>query len=121
MEITIEEIIVRNKELFEKINKKVHTVFFDEYLPSVRGIHSDIQMYPDGTVTFTAGNYTEFDVGNWPCGLLDKRTGTFYSVARMFCSDSSKYPELDKAFVDFFTREKLEVTHNVYIYGLNKV
>lgn len=121
MEITREEILARYNGMFEEINKKVHSAFFEEYLPSVRGIHANIQMYPDGSVTFAAGNYIEFDVGNWPCGLLDKRTGTFYSVARMFCSDSSKYPELDKAFSEFFNRERLEVTHYVYIYGLNKV
>ena len=120
MEISREEIISRYKDLFEKINDKVYSVFFDEYLPSVRGVTPDINMHPDGSVTFVTENYIEFDVHNWPCGLLDKSTGTFYSVARIFCTDSSKYAELDKAFSDFFSREKLECTHEVYIYGLGE-
>lgn len=108
--------ISSNKAMYEKINKMVKDVFFDEYLPSVRGVIPVIHKHSDGSITFDTEDFMEFDVNNWPCGLLDKRTSTFYYVARMFCSDSSKYPELDKAFSDFFTRERLQVTNGVFMY-----
>lgn len=120
MEISREEIIARYKDVFEKINEKVRTVFFGEYLASVRGVLPTVHVHPDGSVTYVTEHYIEFDVHSWPCGLLDKRNGTFYSVARLFCSDSSKYPELDKAFSDFFNQERLECTGEVYIYGIGE-
>lgn len=108
--------ISSNKSMYEKINKMVKDFFFDEYLPSVRGVIPVIHKHSDGTITFVTENFIEFDVDSWPCGLLDKRTSTFYYVARLFCSDSSKYPELDKAFSDFFNRERLQLTNGVFIY-----
>lgn len=116
MGVSREEFIASNKAMHEKINKIVKDVFFDEYIPSIRGVIPIIHKHPDGSITFVTEDFIEFAVNNWPCALFDKRTSTFYYVARMFCSDSSKYPELDKAFSEFFNREKLQITNGVFIY-----
>lgn len=120
MEITTGEIIAHHKkELFEKINEKVYDVFFNEYLASVRDFPPVLHLHHDGSITFISEIFIEFDLRRWPCGLLDRSTGTFYNVARMFCTDPSKYPELDKAFSEFYNREKFDDRHDVYIYGLD--
>lgn len=119
MEHQMNELLCTRNALFKGINEKVHNVFFDEYLASVRDFPPALHLHHDGSITFISENFIEFDLHLWPCGLLDRRTGTFYNVARMFCSDPSKYPELDKAFSEFYNREKFDDRHDVYTYGLD--
>lgn len=74
--------------------------------------------YSNGAIAWVFDDFIDVNYNNWLCGFLDRRSGTFYNVVRMSCSDKSMHDQLDRIFLQFFIDEHQPDTKELFIYGL---
>lgn len=75
--------------------------------------------YSNGAIGWVYDDFIELNYNNWLCGFLDRRSGTFYNLVRLFCTDKSTQDQLDVVFSQFFIDELQPNTKELFIYGLD--
>ena len=74
---------------------------------------------PNGARVWVYDDFIELNYNHRICGFMDRRSGTFYNVVRMFCSDKSMHDQLDGIFCQFFIEEHQPNTKELFVYGLD--
>lgn len=75
--------------------------------------------YSNGAIGWVYDDFIDVNYNHWLCGFLDRRSGTFYNVVRLFCTDKSMHDQLDGIFRQFFIDEHQPNTKELFIYGLD--
>lgn len=75
--------------------------------------------YSNGAIGWVYDDFIDVDYNLWFCGFLDRRSGTFYNVVRLFCTDKSMYDQLDGIFRLFVIDEYQPNTKELFTYGLD--
>ena len=74
--------------------------------------------YSNGAIGWVYDDFIDLNFNHWLCGFLDRRSGTFYNVVRLFCYDKHKHEQLHGIFRQFLIDEHQPNTKELYIYGL---
>ena len=95
-------------EAFERDEDKYHLVGLWPILKKYQDNNNDyVWIHP---------NYMQYMHNHEFVGLMNRYSGTFYNVVRVFCADDTLYSELDEAFINFYKEEARPNTKEVYFF-----
>lgn len=103
----------------DKVIATLHEMFHHQIECLKAKVFNPPREYSNGAIGWVYDDFIELSYNHCLCGFLDRRSGTFYNVVRLLCTDESMYEQLDGAFRQFFIDEHQPNTNELFTYGLD--